>query len=208
LYPTLFSLFEQSLVPPPNNPPQGQASDTIQVLKSVPPLPKTLGDNGRPSSLPEKPPAARRIIRTRPPDQFVEPHFRGTMSTPTKHPLPQQDSPRSPKRRKEGADEDSGPSLLSRLGTSLSTAHAGSAPRANSTANPTPRSNSAAQNPPEFGYSIKGAAKIAARTQPDFQPSMETPSFSLLDRLEDGSSNQPDDRASGSWKKKKRGRMY
>lgn len=190
------------MVPASNDPTQDQASVTIQALRNVPPQPKA-NDNGRPSSLPEKPPAARRMMlptRNRPPEPLTEPH---SHALPFKHSLPHQES-RSPKRRREDGDEDIGPTLLSRLGSSLSTGPSRPVPRADSSAH----SNSPAQNPAEFGYSIKGAAKTAARAQSDTRYSMETPSFSLLDRLENNSSTELDDRASGSWKKKKRGRAY
>ncbi|RDB16769.1 Apoptosis inhibitor 5 [Hypsizygus marmoreus] len=176
--------------------------------------------NGRPSSLPERPsasnPPPRRMHIPRPQVQhqaMAEPFSRNPVSrsAAAKHPLAPETSIRPPKRQKGSINEDTepGPSLLSRLGSSLSSTPTHRATLPPRTSNYTQQFQAPdSPLPPKGEYTIKGAAKMDARTPRVSAPgrSVQPPHPSLLDRLGGGSSRMDDDRSSGGWTKRSRGR--
>jgi hypothetical protein len=198
VYPTVFPLLEQSLlsspkhVIPQDSTPQG-------MLKNVTQLPGTSNDNGRVShSLPARPSAApptRRIMmphRSQPRDQVMADSTGTTAlastSTNNKRQVSVDSSARPPKRLKDGGKEDmdtTGPSLLSRLTSNGSSSRA--TPMKHSLPSNTVGTNNDSPHPPG-GWSIKGAAKMAARTPPSPERNADPPQmFSLLDRLDSSS---------------------
>lgn len=165
----------------------------------------------RSSSLPERPPMApppRRIMvphKSQPHNPvMVDPSTRQTASTSTwttnKHDISMDNSPRPSKRLKDNEKMDApGPSLLSRLTSNGSGSRADPAKRSLSSHAP----ETSAESPrPSGGWSIKGAAKMAARTPSSPDRTTNPPQkFSLLDRLE-GGSPAPSSGAFGGRKKK------
>lgn len=140
--------------------------------------------------------------RPRDRDQIMaNPPSRDNPSRPNtpKHQLAPEPSSRPPKRQRGGEDEDErgAPSLLSRLGSSVSS---NPARRTTPPARPphiAQQAPAGSHLPPNGEYSIKGAAnKLDSR-----HPGMPAPrrshpqTFSLLDRLEGGSSHMEDDKA-------------
>lgn len=162
---------------------------TLQPIRSK--------DNGHPS-LPDRPltnttPARRMVIsskaRPRDHDPTTEPPpgRTGPIPSTSKHNLTPDESPRPPKKRKDVMEGDTdAPSLLSRLGTSLTN---GSRPnitrRPNSGIYSLPAAEARPQTP-TVGFSIKGAAAKVAAESDSRQPIQPAPPSSLLDRLQGG----------------------
>jgi hypothetical protein len=199
-YPTSSSLFDQSLLSSNSNHVASQDSTPQGMLKNVTQLPGTSKDNGRhPLSLPARPSAApprRRIMvphKSQPRDQVMTDSTRITAlastSTNNKRQVSVDSSARPPKRLEDGGKEDmdtAEPSLLSRLTSNGSSARA--VPAKRSLPSNAVGTNNDSPHPPG-GYSIKGAAKMAARTPPSPERMADRPqTFSLLDRLDNSSS--------------------
>ena len=166
--------------------------------------------HSRLSSLPARPPIApppRRIMvphKSHPRDQVMADLATqkiASTSTTNKHHISMDNSPRPPKRLKDGGKEDmdtAGPSLLSRMTSNGSGSRAATAKR--SFSSHTEETNESPH--PPGGWSIKGAAKMNARTSSSPERTTDPPQkFSLLDRLEHGST-APGNGPPGSRKKK------
>lgn len=187
-----------------------QSKGTTPGTTSKPHSPKTVINNGRPFPLPQRPlstdPSSRQILtfKSRPQAQeetkeIFLPGGTASSSTQPKRQIISESSSRPPKRLK--GDGDTEPSLLRRLGSTVERKEPRMPP---SNDNP-PHSVAQVLNPPPAGYSIKGAAKMArSLPTPVSRDSAQAPSFSLLDRLEGNSTH--DDRTSGGWSRKSRGR--
>lgn len=207
-YPTSSSLFEQSLMSTPN-----QVTLQDSTTQGIPK--NSANDIGRShlSSLPERPPIApppRRIMvphKSHPRNQVMaDPSAQKMASTSTtnKRHTSMDNSPRPPKRLKDGGKDDmdtAGPSLLSRLTSNGSGSRAAVAKRSFSSH---PEETNADSPLPPGGWSIKGAAKMAARTPSSPERTTDPPQrFSLLDRLESGlpapSSGIPGGRKKKNW---------
>jgi len=114
------------------------------------------------------------------------------------------DSPRPQKKVKAGGGSklDSTPSLLSRMGSSISPVSRRSRPDMETPLNAAQRYPAAEGNqPPLGGYSIKGAAKIASNDARPITQRQTTKSVSLLERLNGGGTPSED----GRRKKRERG---
>ncbi|KAG6842070.1 hypothetical protein C0991_002724 [Blastosporella zonata] len=221
------SPFGQSLVPPPSTSGrmQGQVQASLTASTSQP----TTNGKGLPASLPDRPattyPARRMHIASssrtqgRNPTMVESLSFQAPQSMPAKRQLAPESSSRPPKRQKGTADDsgesDAGPSLLSRLGTSLSTdptSRTNLAPATipQTTAQQRPYAAGASEHmAPPGELSIKGAANVGGRNAGPSssrrpQP-VQTPSFSLLDRLERSSASVQGGR-SGQWSRRSGGR--
>ncbi|KAF8070158.1 hypothetical protein FPV67DRAFT_1754654 [Lyophyllum atratum] len=207
----------RSLVPPASTSIKLQSKPTTPDTSATP-TSQSVKNNGLPASLPERPQApypARRMhiqsnARPQNRDQIMAgPRPSSPVPTTAKHQIAPEPSNRPPKRQKGGDDDahvEAGPSLLSRLGTALSSTPM---PRANPPGWTAAQLSHAAavENLPLHGeWSIRGAAKLGDRNttlQPPRQP-MPTPSYSLLERLEGGSTGGENPR--DEWGKRHRGR--
>ncbi|KAG6917815.1 hypothetical protein DXG01_000875 [Tephrocybe rancida] len=210
------------LVPPPSTP------KTLQ--NQNPPIASTsqtmANGKGLPAFLPDRPvtgyPARRMHIASNSRPQGHNSASGELFSTQASQPIPAkrqlvpESSSRPPKRQKSITDdgEDTSPSLLSRMGTTFSNA-------------PTPRTNLAPTAPPRTTaqrshvtgapdhliasgeLSIKGAANMGGRNAghpSSWKPEpVRTPSFSLLERLENPTAGVEDGR-SGPWPRRNSGR--
>ncbi|GLB37081.1 putative apoptosis inhibitory protein 5 (API5) [Lyophyllum shimeji] len=203
----------RSLVPSPSASTQAQGNAITQGTTAAPSTSQSVTSTGLSASLSERRPApypARRMrIQSTSRPQNRDQATSGsrsidasttTTSTSAKHQIVSESSTRPPKRQKsvhDDHDAEAGPSLLSRLGTTLST---GPMPRGRSpgnwTAAQTPRAGATDNLPPSGEWSIRGAAKTGDRNTnlPPPRKSMPPPSQSLLERLEGDRMNMKDDR--------------
>ncbi|KAG5716374.1 Apoptosis inhibitor 5 [Termitomyces sp. T112] len=208
----------RSLVPPASTSKKSQE----QVILTASTSQSTVNGKGHTASLPERPvtsyPARRMHIVSSSRFQDHRPAAVETIiphaptATSIKHSLTQELPTRPSKRQKgytdEGSEADSGPSLLSRMGTTLSNTPN---PRTNLASTTTPRTTAQRphsddvleplQAPPNGELSIRGAARMNGRDAGSStfrrpQPT-STPSFSLLERLESSNKSNGDGRGWG-----------